>query len=168
MIIISSSLHAQTEQITDSLHRPFPWPREIREFGLIAGLHQGANTFFELGVANIAGHSNGCAFGTGLAGVSLSAEYNPFGKMAGAGITAWLSSGLIITLGGNLSAYSDLARMNYSVRPMIGMGGERFSLCYGRNFYFTNDPENRMAGLNTNMVSLRFFILLKDSSTPLR
>ncbi len=155
-------LSANAQKVAADSNFIIPFNYSYKAWGLVAGISQGSNTYFELGFYKMAGSMSRCAFGSGAGAVSLSVEYNPFGKVAGAGITAWSSAATVLMLGANAGAYSNFDRTQGYVRPMIGIGGVVFSLSYGRNIYFVNDPENRMGGLNTNMVSVKYYISCRE------
>src|SRR5579864_9044012 len=85
----------------------FKFNEKFSDWGIIGGIHQWDNTFFELGFALDNGINSRCAFGSAYFGKSLSVEYNPFGKVGGVLLTAWTNAMTIFSFGINVNAYTN-------------------------------------------------------------
>lgn len=134
------------------------FPQEGKEFGLIAGINQYDNTFFELGFSKLSYRSNGCAFGTDIHGFTVSGEYNPFGKRAGFSVTTWSSMMAFIMMGFDLNTYTDLNKWDLGIKPFMGIGPGNWQLVYGYNIRLI---DNQLGGVNKHgCFSLRFHIPL--------
>jgi hypothetical protein len=143
-------------QSPDSLRFPSRF-RSGHELGIITGVSQFKYTSFELGLSKLSYASNGCAFGTGISGWTLSADYNPFTSRPGVEVTGWTSMMTMIMFAVNVNSYSDYVHYNLGIKPMMGLGNGWIQLVYGYNFQPVNHQLN---GINTNCLSLRFHIPL--------
>lgn len=134
--------------------------------GIVIGVHQFHNTFIELGYCLVKGSRSLELLENGFFATSASAEYNPFAKIGGGAITfrsniSILSYGFSVNcIGGLEKKYNPL----FGIRPMIGIGGEYFTLSYGYNFFTNKNFDFNTGSINTinkNDFSLRYFIPLK-------
>ena len=130
---------------------------EFKNIGIVVGVHQFKQTFFELGIGRSKGKESGCFYGQGFSAIALSAEYNPFKEVGGLLLTGWSNGASIVpmSIGINLHAYTDFNQVNYGFRPMIGFGLMPFSLTYGYNIEVIN---NDVKGINRHNFSLRYYI----------
>jgi|GEM_PF-3577614 len=136
-----------------------PLKRDVSDIGLILGVHQFRNTFFELGISHTQHSGPGCFWSSYFRGYSASAEYNPFQNRAGITVTAWSSLLNVVVVGVNLNSYTNFEKYNLGMKPFIGIGPGFFSLTYGYNFQAIN---NHIGYLNRHCFSLRCHLAIKE------
>lgn len=150
---ISICVSGQTRDTTDWI---LP-KKEFKDVGVICGIQQFNNSFFELGVSQTRQSRQGCFWSSYFYGSSLSAEFNPFQKKGGASVNLWTTL-LILTVGANINSYTDFKKYDIGIRPFIGIGGI-LSLTYGYNFLFVN---NKIGDINRHCITLRYHITIKE------
>jgi len=161
LLLFFLSVVATRAQVKDtSFSQVQSFHTEIHQFGIVTGVQQFKNTFFELGIYSLSGTASKCAFGSGFTAISFTGLYNPFAEVAGADLSLWSNAAFMIQFGAGMNAYTDFEAMVYGLKPQVGIGGMRFSFIYGFNFMFGNSAST-IEGVNTNTLTLRFNILIK-------
>ncbi len=150
LILNLKNLNAQKNDSTLFL----PAGSEIKDIGLILGLHQFTYTFIEFGISETKS-KGGCFWGSYFNGTSLSAEYNPFQNKTGLMFSVWTCAFTFITLGINANSYTDFDKYNLGVKPFIGIGPGEISLTYGYNFQII---DHKIPDLNKHCFSLRYHL----------
>jgi hypothetical protein len=149
--------------------KPLPFSGSFDSRGVTFGIAQGAHTFLQLGYDHCMGRWSRCAFGNGFMSTTVTAEYDPVQKVWGAGM-GMMNGGMgIICLGlwGGIYQHSgkDAFFLPY-FRPGIGLGNHRFNLGLGFNFLFGRYRFENTPGVNTMVVSLRYFLPILEKETP--
>jgi len=168
---VDSIGHRTDSLIWKNLYFKVPFTEKFSDQGIIIGVHQFDNTFFELGYSFATGYISQCAFGTGFLAGSVSIEYNPFGNVGGIAASLWNDVGTIFLYGLNINFLGKFESQHtylIGVRPIIGIGGERLTLYYGYNFFIRNtyvSMTENFPGFNRHNIALRFFIPLKEKIT---
>lgn len=134
----------QSNPAVDSL-KPLHTGYDEKGLAPVLAIHQGTYTFLEGGITYWHATGNGCAFGSSLTSLSLSAEYNPFNHRGGISLTA-LVAGAFTVMGLNVHSYTDFDKYNSGVRPFLGIGNGLISITYGYNLTVFNKeafPRNK-------------------------
>lgn len=122
--------------------------------GCIIGWHQWKYGFGEVGFG--IARSEWMRHGVLFHAASISLELNPQNKVYGYKLSIWKSIPFVpISVGINGVHYRKLNHVDWTVRPMIGVGMEHLHLTYSYDFQFgVRDIIDR----NTHMFSIRYFI----------
>jgi hypothetical protein len=150
---LTTQLFAQTN---DSTYWTLP-KKELKDVGVLFGIHQFDHTFLELGISATKQSRNVCFWSSYFYGSSLSAEYNPFNNKAGLAASAWTTL-LFLNVGANVNSYTDFQKFDLGLKPFIGIGSF-LSLTYGYNFLLINKHIN---GLNRHSISIRLHLTIKE------
>lgn len=156
LLLVFTLIHfsAVYAQVDESLH----FAPRYKNKALSIGWQQGSFGFFEIGVHDRKYTASKCAFGSGISSRSLNLLYNPFQSVAGLGISAWGSAFNIVYLGAEVNTFTNFRNTSFGIKPEFGLGGDLFSVTYGRNFQFLKDPKDM--ALVKSSLTLRLYLTL--------